>query len=591
MTFVVSTAGHVDHGKSTLVRALTGMEPDRLAEERRRGLSIELGYAWATWPGTGEVAFVDVPGHRRFVRTTLAGLGPVPVVMIVVAADEGWMPQSAEHLAALEALGVCHGVLVISKTDRADPDRASTQARRALAPTGLAGIPEVRVSASDGTGVIELVEVLARVLAELPAADRSAPARLWVDRSFSVTGAGRVVTGTLAAGTIRAGDELTTATGALVRVRGVESLGRPVDEVNGPARVALNVRVRGPGGRAGQIGRGTALVAPGTHVMTSVLDGALRGGPDVRGGTTVLHIGSAAIACRARPIGDRHVRLTLAEPLPLHVGDRALVREPGRPGALVGLTVLDLRPATLSGRGAAARRSGELAGLATSADVAAHLLDAGPQAVEDLTAMGLPADGGIEVAPGWRVSEHRWRDLGGALASMIATELDRDPLAPPPSVASVAARLDLPDDVLAAPLVAAAGLRLEHGVVRPAASQESLPADVEAAIKRLGAWFGVHPYQAPPVDHLAELGLDDRAIGAAARHGQVLRLGPRLVLATGSDAAAYEQLARLAGPFRVADACVALGTTRRTAVPLLELLDRTGRTRRSADGRRTILGR
>ena len=156
VTFVVATAGHVDHGKSALVRALTGMDTDRLDEERRRGLSIELGYAWTTWPTIGDVAFVDVPGHRRFVRTTLAGLGPVPVVLLVVAADEGWMPQSAEHLAALDLLEVNRGVLVITKIDRADPVRASAEARQALAATALADLPEVRVSAVDGTGINDL---------------------------------------------------------------------------------------------------------------------------------------------------------------------------------------------------------------------------------------------------------------------------------------------------------------------------------------------------------------------------------------------------------------------------------------------------
>jgi len=591
VTYVVATAGHVDHGKSTLVRALTGMEPDRLEDERRRGLSIELGYAWTSWPGTGEVAFVDVPGHRRFVRTTLAGLGPVPVVIFVLAADEGWLPQSAEHLAALDALGVRHGVLVITKTDLADPARASAEARRALAPTTLAGMGEVRVCARDGVGLDALVAALARVLAELPVPDPSAPVRLWVDRSFSVIGAGQVITGTLPAGRIGVGDALVTASGAEVRVRGVESLGRPVDQVCGTARVALNVRVRGPAGRAGRIDRGTAVVAPGSYVMTTVLDVVLSGAADVHSGTAVLHIGSAAVACRARPLGPRHVRLTLAAPVPLHVGDRALVRDPGRPGALVGVTVLDVCPPALAGRGAAVHRAGELAGLGSRADVAARLLATGPRSTADLLAMGLPPEGGVEVAPGWRVAPQRWRELGRALHAMITTAVDRDPFAAPTPVGSVSAQLELPDPALVAPLAAEAGLRVEHGAVRPAAGEPSLPAVVGAALDQLDAWFERHPYQAPPADRLVALGLDERALAAAAREGLVLRLGPRLVLVAGADGSAYEHLARLPAPFRVTEVCAALGTTRRTAVPLLELLDRTGRTRRSPDGRRTLLRR
>src|SRR5689334_10971240 len=160
MMHVIATAGHVDHGKSTLVQALTGMNPDRLAEERRRGLTIELGYAWKTLPSGRQLAFVDVPGHERFLATMLAGVGPVPAVMFVVAADGGWMPQSGEHLAALDALGVRHGLLVISRADLADPGPALAQARRQLAITSLGGIPAVVVSAVTGAGLTELTDAL-----------------------------------------------------------------------------------------------------------------------------------------------------------------------------------------------------------------------------------------------------------------------------------------------------------------------------------------------------------------------------------------------------------------------------------------------
>ena len=585
MTAVVATAGHVDHGKSTLVRALTGMDTDRLEEERRRGLSIELGYAWTTWPKIGDVAFVDVPGHRRFVRTTLAGLGPVPVVLLVVAADEGWMPQSAEHLAALDLLDVRRGVLVITKIDRADPARASAEARQALAATALAAMPEVRVSAVAGTGIDVLVETLAGVLVALPAADQAAPPRLWVDRSFSVTGAGQVITGTLPEGTIQVGDELTTAAGARVRVRGIESLGRPVDQVHGPTRVALNIRSRG-----GQVGRGDVVFAPGSHVVTDLLDGVMRGSTAVRAGSAIAHIGSAAVPCRARPLGAGHVRLTLARPVPLHVGDRVLVRDPGRAGAIAGVTVLDVRPPALSGRGAATRRSAELAGLAEPADVADHLLAVAPRSTADLAAMGLPTDRGVEVLTGWRVDPRRWRELGQTLSSIVTAGVERDPL-DSPSLRSLAARLDLPDDAMIGPLATAAGLRVDRGLVRPVGPDTASPTGVGAALDALGGWFDRHPYEAPPVDRLVDFGLDDRILAAAARDGRVLRLGPQLVLAPGTDDAAYERLAVLPEPFRVTDVCAALGTTRRTAVPLLELLDRTGRTSRARDGRRTLLRR
>ena len=168
--YVVATAGHVDHGKSTLVRALTGMEPDRWAEERRRGMTIDLGYAWMTLPSGERLAFVDVPGHERFVPNMLAGLGPVPAVLFVVAADGGWMPQSAEHLAAVDALGVRHGLLVVTRADLADPGPATRQAVAEIGKTTLGAVEAVAVSAATGAGLPELREALARLAAVLAAA-------------------------------------------------------------------------------------------------------------------------------------------------------------------------------------------------------------------------------------------------------------------------------------------------------------------------------------------------------------------------------------------------------------------------------------
>src|SRR5882672_6734678 len=201
---VIATAGHVDHGKSALVRALTGMEPDRWAEERRRGLTIDLGFAWTKLPGGEQLAFVDVPGHERFVPNMLAGLGPVPAVMFVVAADGGWMPQSAEHLAAVDALGVRHGLLVITRSDLADPAPATRQARAEIARTSLGAVEAVPVSAVTGEGLDDLRAALFRLAAALaePVPAVGAPIRLWIDRSFTIRGAGTVVTGTLPAGTV-----------------------------------------------------------------------------------------------------------------------------------------------------------------------------------------------------------------------------------------------------------------------------------------------------------------------------------------------------------------------------------------------------
>src|SRR6516162_10914359 len=227
-----------------LVRALTGMEPDRWEAERRRGMTIDLGFAWMTLPSGAEVAFVDVPGHERFVSNMLAGAGPAPAVVFVVAADEGWMPQSAEHLAAIDALGVRAGILVVTRADLADPGPALRAAAGKIADTSLGRDGEVEavaVSSVTGQGLPDLVAALDRLAARLPMPDPQDSIRLWLDRVFAVKGSGTVVTGTLQAGTVGPGDELIlTPTMRPVRIRGVQSLGAPATRVAGVARVALN---------------------------------------------------------------------------------------------------------------------------------------------------------------------------------------------------------------------------------------------------------------------------------------------------------------------------------------------------------------
>jgi selenocysteine-specific elongation factor len=352
---VVVTAGHVDHGKSALIRALTGRDPDRLEEEHRRGLSIELGYAWTELAGVGEVAFVDVPGHQRFITTALAGMGPVPVALFVVAADDPWMPQAEEHLAALDALGVEHGLLVVTRSDLAEPRPALRAARARLDTTSLAAASDVVVSATTGAGLAELRQRLADLLLSVPLPDPEAPVRLWVDRRFHVRGAGTVVTGTLPEGTIAVGDKLALGDEP-VRVRGIESLEVPRQRVSGVARVALDLGGHAPAG----VARGQALVTPGAFAQTDVVDVRLSGepGPPER---PVLHIGSTSAQVRVRPLGDGFARLQLPEPLPLREGDRAVLRDPGS-RAVWGVRVVDPAPPPLSRRGDAVRRARVLAG-------------------------------------------------------------------------------------------------------------------------------------------------------------------------------------------------------------------------------------
>jgi selenocysteine-specific elongation factor len=580
---VVATAGHVDHGKSTLVRALTGMEPDRWAEERRRGMTIDLGFAWTTLPTGAAVAFVDVPGHGRFVGNMLAGLGPVPAVMFVVAADEGWMPQSAEHLAAVHALRVTHGLLVVTRGDLADPAPALAAATAELASTSLGDVESVCVSGATGAGLDDLRAALGRLVTALPQPDLAAPVRLWVDRTFTIRGAGTVVTGTLAGGTLTTGDELVlTPGGRRVRVRALESLKTQVHEVHAVARVAVNLR-HVP---VEQVHRGWALLTPGAWLTTEVVDVRIDGDLSRE---VLVHIGSAAVAAQVRPFGDDVARLTLAAPLPLRIGDRLLLREPGS-RRIVGATALDVHPPTLARRRAAAGRRRELAGMTGRPDPAGELRRRRVVPVADLRAMGCPEPPGVApVAGRWLVDPGHWDALRSRLANDVDDHAAANPLEPGLPVESARQRLGLPDRRLVEALVTAPYITRE-GRVLHAQAWHTLPPEVASAVQTLRRDLADEPFAAPDAARLAGLGLDPAALTAAVRAGSLLRLADGVYLSPAAVELAVRRLAALPQPFTVSAARQALSTTRRVAVPLLELLDRTGRTQRLDDAHRRIVG-
>jgi selenocysteine-specific elongation factor len=684
--YVVATAGHVDHGKSTLVRALTGMEPDRWAEERRRGMTIDLGYAWMTLPNAEQMAFVDVPGHERFVPNMLAGLGPVPAVMFVVAADGGWMPQSAEHLAAVDALGVRHGLLVVTRSDLADPAQATRQALAEIARTSLGPVPAVPVSAVTGQGLDDLRAALARLAAELAVGQGNgsglgtglgagvggaAPVRLWIDRSFTIRGAGTVVTGTLPAGTVRNGQELILSPpGRAVRVRGLEALGEPADAVTGVARVALNLR----GIPADRPARGMALIEPGQWTVTSEIDvrvtpPASDPQPKLPAGLLV-HIGSARTQARVRILGSRssaapgptaapaapstaaasssastastsapssagvdagagsspaaiYARLRLHDPLPLHAGDRVILRDPGAAGlAIYGATVLDPFPPPLARRGAGAAAVRELDGwpdVPRAADLLRrHKLLRAPH----LAAAGI-AGPPEPVARDWLADPEHWAWLRAELPKVVAAFCARDPLAPGMPVEAARAALSLPARDLV-PALAGGDVLLDGAYLRiftkhagqeaettagathhdadapasrapgkgpgaaagqppgagPAAAPGQLPPRIADAVQAVLDALATEPFAAPDTERLRELGLDARALAAAARVGLLLRVADLVVLAPGADQEAARVLAGLDQPFTTSAARQALNTSRRVAIPLLEYLDRARVTER-----------
>ena len=594
---VVATAGHVDHGKSTLVRALTGMEPDRWAEERRRGMTIDLGFAWTTLGSGSTVAFVDVPGHERFVPNMLAGIGPVPAAMIVVAADEGWMPQSAEHLAALHALDVRHGLLVVTRSDLADPEYALAEASAEIAATALGEVESVAVSGHTGAGLDDLRAALDRLIGRLPPPDAAAPVRLWIDRAFTIRGAGTVVTGTLGEGSLGTGDELElTGTDKPVRVRGLHSLGEPAAGVTAVARVAVNLR----GVDKDVVGRGAALLSPGRFRSTELIDVRVHGDPVASLPATVtLHVGSAAVPAHVRPLGADTARLRLSRPLPLRLGDRALLRDPGRHHVAGGVTVLDVSPPGLRRRGAAAARAAELATMDGTASLAGELRRRRLIHRDDLLRMGVQVEGsqvegsqaegsqveGVPVAGDWFADPAHWAALHTRLAEEVAEHAAGHPLEPGAPVEALRHRLGLPARSLVEALVRPP-LQLRGG--RVSTGTPGVPDNLVAAVRKAFDDLADQPFVAPEANRLTELGLGPRQIGAAVRAGLVLQLPGNVLLPVDAPQRAAAVLAGLPQPFTLSEASQALGTSRRVAVPLLELLDHTGTTRRLPDDRRTL---
>jgi selenocysteine-specific elongation factor len=338
----LGTAGHIDHGKTELIRALTGVDTDRLPEERARGISIELGYAQLELPSGRRLSVVDVPGHERFVRTMVAGATGIDLFLMTIAADDGVMPQTREHAAVLEALGVSTGVVAVTKSDLADPDLALIEASELL-PAAEA----VAVSARTGAGLEELRAALERACAAVASrADAdAAPVRLHIDRVFTIRGAGTVVTGTLWSGQVGRGDELELLpAGRRVRVRGVQVHDQPVDRAPAGQRVAINLT----GTAVDEIERGDVLVSgDGSLRATYRVDAELEFRPDAEpehSERVQIHHGTRESPARLTWLGGRFWQVRLEQPLVPATGDRVVVRQIAPPDTLGGGRVLDAHP-------------------------------------------------------------------------------------------------------------------------------------------------------------------------------------------------------------------------------------------------------
>ena len=354
---VIATAGHVDHGKSTLVKALTGVDPDRFDEEKERGLTIDLGFGVTQLPSGSSVSLIDVPGHIRFIKNMLAGVGSLKACIFVVAATEGWKPQSEEHLRILELLGVKHGIVALTKVNLCDEDLvelAHIEVEDHIAGTFLEGVPVIHIDALDGLGVNELRDALDDLIKTLPISEDVNRPRLWIDRVFAAKGAGTVVTGTLTGGSLKVDDDLELLPHhQQVRIRSLQNHHEECFDLPPGSRCALNLS----GVSHDELARGDVLVRNGQWHETTIFDASLHVLEQLdhsvsRKGAYVLYLGSGEHSVRMRVLGsnelmpgsDGTVRLYASTGLPLLPGDRFILRESGRSETIGGGEVLDVDP-------------------------------------------------------------------------------------------------------------------------------------------------------------------------------------------------------------------------------------------------------
>ncbi len=559
---VVATAGHVDHGKSTLVLALTGMDPDRFAEEKARGLTIDLGFAWTTLTSGRELAFIDVPGHVRFLKNMLAGVGAVDACLFVVAATEGWKPQSEEHLRILQLLGVSHGLIALTKVGLVDDDTRELtrmELEDQVAGTFLEGAPIVDVDVLAGRGVDDLRTALDALLAITPASvDRNRP-RLWVDRVFAAKGSGTVVTGTLAGGGLAVDDELVILPSLQkVRVRGLQSLQRQRDQVEPGSRVAVNLS----GVAHDEVHRGHALVRPGQWRPTRTFDAALAvldslDHPVSRRGAYQVYLGSGEHAVRLRVLGEEAIapgkvgaiRLHLPVPVTLLPGDRFIVRESGRDETVGGGEVLDVAPVLAASKARPSR------------SVDRVVAERGWVSADDLERMTgerrEPNVGRWVVAPAAR--EAALAELRAAIEGAGPLGVDRAGLT----------------DRQRAVVPQLEGVVVEGGRIRPAEAVDPLADHPFVAALEASPW-------APP----EPTGVNRAELAELVRRGLVVEREGVYFAPSAIDAGAAlvaRLLAENPEGVTVAQVRDGLGTTRKHALPLLAHFDAAGVTRRRGD--------
>ncbi len=620
MPFVIGTAGHVDHGKSSLVQALTGIDPDRLAEEKAREMTIDLGFAWLTLPGGGAVGIIDVPGHRDFIENMLAGVGGIDLALFVVAADEGIMPQTREHLAILDLLEVQSGVVALTKIDLAtDPewlDLVMLDLERAFHGTFLEKAPIVQVSARTGSGLPVLIAALEGALAGCtPRPDRGRP-RLPIDRVFTISGFGTVVTGTLTHGSLQVGDEVEIQPGGRrARIRGLQNHRESVANLPPGSRAAVNLS----GITTADIRRGDVLAAPGILRASALVDVYFRHLPDtgrpLRHNSTVkLFSGAAEVGATVRLLGHEELlpgehgwlQLRLAQPLALDRGDRFILRYPSPAQTLGGGLVLDPHPAHRWRRfrpDVMERLRTLLEG--TPEDRLLQALEAQPAMTQEQLAAAAGLDASsfqeaihlldtrhevVRLSEGWLMSRSVWNRLTDRIRRELAEFHARYPLRQGMPREALRSRTDLEARLFNRVIDFAArdGLIESSGLlVRLPGYRVVLSPDQHAAVNALLAAFRRNPALPPSVKESAGI-VGEEVLQALLDQAELIQIGPDVLLLAETYRewlAGIEAFIRREGSITVAQARDLLGTSRKYSLALLEHLDASGFTRRDGDTR------
>jgi selenocysteine-specific elongation factor len=625
--YVIGTAGHVDHGKSTLVKALTGIDPDRLQEEKAREMTIDLGFAWLTLPSGREVSIVDVPGHERFIKNMLAGAGGLDAALLVIAADEGPMPQTEEHLSILHLLGVNRGIAVLTKRDTVDDEwlgLVEEEVRERLVSTTLEGAPILAVSARTGQGLEELKQEIDRLLERTePRADKGRP-RLPVDRAFTIAGFGTVVTGTLTDGALKVGQEVEIVPGGLrSRIRGLQSHKHKVESVGPGNRVAVNL----VGVEVDDLARGMVVALPGTLEPTTRVDvhlELLAGSPVTLEQNSSLDFFTGASetpaqatlldADRLEPGQGGLVQLRLRDPVALSKGDRYIVRRPSPSLTIGGGEVIDPHPRrhkrfseetlqtlrtlqqgtpeellleALGNAPQEVKAVVEKSGLdgAVASEALTKLLDSGQVLLLDPQTASL-----ITRHSSLLMSSPAWEALMKRVVTLLGHHHHHQPLRRGMSKEELRSRLARELPPKAFPHVM--GLGVVRRLVAEDATTYRLP-DFEPTFsqqqrKQVAQFMALHeasPYS-PPAP--SEVGLDPEVVAALVEGGELVKLDEGLLYTRRAYEEMRERILRAIdeqGEINVGVMRDLFGTTRKYAIPFLEHLDEQKVTRRVGDVR------